>query len=160
MCQGVDWATRDTLGIGGLLIDAYRLLQLAGTYQLHAVPAVESLLMDIERSMQAFAQLQRENPLNLPAEYRLAFRELGLAIGLASIKKMRAAITRRPANFTNIDQLNSSLKNLGSYYPVYGLIRDFWLKPEHRSVDSWLEHADINNVMLATCLAPDSFLTI
>ncbi|MCG6938344.1 MAG: hypothetical protein LJE83_09265 [Gammaproteobacteria bacterium] len=160
MCDGVSWATRDTLGIGGLLIDAYRLVQLIGNYHLHASPGLELLLLDIERSMQAFASLDQDNPLNLPAEYRLAFRELGLAIGLSAINKMQTNIEQHPAIFTSIDQVNSSLKNLSRYYPVYDLIKDFWLKPQHRSVDTWLEHADINNVMLATCLAPDSFLKI
>jgi hypothetical protein len=160
MCTGIDWATRDTLGIGGLLIDAYRLVQLTGTYHLHALPRLESLLQDIERSMQAFARLEQDNPLNLPAEYRLAFRELGLAIGLSAIHNMQTVIKQHPERFADTDQLRSSLKNLSRFYPIYDLIRDFWLDPEHRLADTWLEHADINNVMLATCLAPDSFLTI
>lgn len=160
MCEGIEWATRDTLGIGGLLIDAYRLVQLAATYHLRAVPDVASLLLDIERSMLAFVRLEQDNPLDLPADYRLAFRELGLAIGLAAVYKMQAAVKQQPGHFSNIDRLNASLKNLSRFSPMYDSIKEFWLEPEHRSTHTWVEHADINNVMLATCLAPDSFLTI
>ena len=160
ICLGLDWATRDSLGIGGLLTDAYSLVQLIYTQQLHDDARLESLLQDIERSLQAFITDNLQNPLNLPAESRLAFRELGLAIGLYSINKMQAAIKEYPENFTHVEQLNSSLTNLLRFYPVYDFIRDFWLEPGHRSVSTWLEHADINNVMLATCLAPDSYLKI
>ena len=148
------------MGIGGLLTDAYSLVQLIYTQQLHDDARLESLLQDIERSLQAFITDNLQNPLNLPAESRLAFRELGLAIGLYSINKMQAAIKEYPENFTHVEQLNSSLTNLLRFYPVYDFIRDFWLEPGHRSVSTWLEHADINNVMLATCLAPDSYLKI
>ena len=160
ICLGLDWATRDSLGIGGLLTDAYSLVQLIYTQQLHDDARLESLLQDIERSLQAFITDNLQNPLNLPAESRLAFRELGLAIGLYSINKMQTAIKEHPENFTHVEQLNSSLTNLLRFYPVYDFIRDFWLEPGHRSVSTWLEHADINNVMLATCLAPDSYLKI
>jgi len=157
ICSGLDWATQDPLGIGGLLTDAYRLVQLIATHHLHDTSRLESLLQDIELSLHAFIT---HDPLNLAAESRLAFRELGLAIGLYAINKMQAVIKQHPKNFTNIDQLNSSLTNLLRFYPVYDFIKDFWLEPEHRSVSTWLEHADINNVMLATCLAPDSYLKI
>ena len=39
-------------------------------------------------------------------------------------------------------------------------IEAFWLQPEHRGVDSWLEHANINDVMLATSLQPEGFLAL
>ena len=55
--------------------------------------------------------------LGSPADHRLAFRELGLAIGLAA--------------------------------------ESFWLLPEHRQVRTWLDHEDINDVMLATSLVPE-----
>ena len=37
-------------------------------------------------------------------------------------------------------------------------IETFWLIPENRNVRSWIDHADINDVMLATSLSPDGFL--
>ena len=157
MCKGGHWSTEDPLGIGGLLTDAYKLVQLIDTCHLHETARLELLLHDIELGLQAFIV---HDPLNLPAEHRLAFRELGLAIGLQAIARMQKTIEQHPGNFTNGDQLNYTLANLSRFYPVYEFIRDFWLEPGHRSVNSWLEHADINNVMLATCLAPDSYLKL
>jgi len=168
MCAGIDWATRDPLGIGGLLSDAYRLLQLIGEYQLPESPRLESLLHDIERSMQAFFSPEQHNSLALPAEYRLAFRELGLAIGLAAIDKMQSVTEKygekyaekHPEIFTGNNRINTSIHNLTRYRSVYHTIRDFWLNPEHHRNDAWQEHQDINSVMLATCLSPDSYLTL
>ena len=155
MCSGENWATEDPLGIGGLLSDAYRLVQLIDTHQLHETTRLESLLHDVEISLQAFVN---NNQLNLPAEYRLAFRELGLAIGLHTIGRMQKTIGQYPENFTNAEQLNTTLSKLTRFHRINEFIESFWLEPEHRSVNSWLEHADINNVMLATCLAPDGYL--
>ena len=155
MCAGGNWATEDPLGIGGLLTDAYRLVQLIETDHLHEMSRLESLLHDIEISLQAFVS---NNQLNLPAEYRLAFRELGLAIGLQAIGRMQKTIEQHPENFTNTDQLKTRLSLLSRFHSINEFIENFWLQPEHRSVDSWLEHVDINNVMLATCMAPDGYL--
>ena len=160
MCDGMDWATVDPLGIGGLLGDACRLTQLIDVYQLQENSRLESLLQDIARSLLAFASNRQHNPLNLPAEYRLAFRELGLAIGLSAIPIMQAEIKQHPEAFTHGDALNTTLESLYRFYPVRDVIRDFWQQAEHRAASTWLEHADINQVMLATCLSPDSYLTI
>ena len=115
----------------------------------------ESLLDDIERCLQAFVT---SNQLRLPAEYRLAFRELGLTIGLHAIGRMLKTIEQHPEKFTNSQQLSSTLNNLSRFHRMYEFIENFWLEAEHRSVNSWQEHADINNVMLATSLAPDGYL--
>jgi len=156
-CSGHNWATSDSLGMGGLLTDAYRLVQLIFSDQLHETSKLELLLRDIDLSLQAFI---KHNSLTLLAKNRLAFRELGLAIGLYAIPKMQSAIQQHPEKFTHLTQVNSSLTNLLRFYSLYDFIKNFWLQPEHRLVDTWLEHADINNVMLATCLAPDSYLEI
>ncbi len=155
MCTGGNWATEDPLGIGGLLTDAYRLVQLIDAHHLHETSRLESLLHDIELSLQAFVS---NNQLDLPAEYRLAFRELGLAIGLQAIDRMQKTIKRGHKNFTNADQLSSTLTNLSRFQRINDFIEIFWLEAGHRSVNSWQEHADINNVMLATSLAPDGYL--
>ena len=39
-------------------------------------------------------------------------------------------------------------------------IESFWLPPEHRRVRTWLDHEDINDVMLATSLVPEGFLVL
>jgi hypothetical protein len=40
------------------------------------------------------------------------------------------------------------------------LIENFWLERTNREAKSWMDHRDINMVMLATSLAPDGFLTL
>ena len=157
MCAGRNWATEDPLGIGGLLTDAYRLVQLIDAYQLHESARLESLLRDIEAGLQIFVA---HSQLNLPAEYRLAFRELGLAIGLHTISRMQKRIAQQPGHFSNANQLTALLTNLSRFHRVQEYIIDFWLEPGHKSVKSWQEHADINNVMLATSLAPDGYLQL
>ena len=156
MCKEKDWATEDALGIGGLLTDAYKLTQLIDTHHLQETDRLESLLEDIEYSLQTFVT---HNQLHLPSEYRLAFRELGLSIGLHAINRMQDRIEKYPNHFNNADQLTSILSRLSHFYPISKLIDDFWSEPQHRLVRSWLDHEDINTVMLATSLAPESYLS-
>jgi len=156
MCADGEWATRDPLGIGGLLTDAYRQLQLIDSHYLYENSRLESLLHSAEISLQAFA---RHSQLSLPAEYRLAFRELGLAIGLHTIDRMQKTMQKHVDNFHDADHLMSVLSNISRFNRISEYIESFWLQPEHRSVNSWREHADINNVMLATSMAPDGYLS-
>jgi hypothetical protein len=115
-------ATADPLGLGGLLVEAHRLALLRRDPQLRA-----SLLAAAQIGLCAY----REWPDHmLPAADRLAFRELGLAIGLSA----------EPFDAALRDQL-----------------LQFWLHPTHR-LSSWLEHEDINEVTLATALLPDGYL--
>jgi hypothetical protein len=39
-------------------------------------------------------------------------------------------------------------------------IEAFWLEDRHRKAESWTAHCDINMVMLATSLTPESYLSI
>ncbi len=141
-------ATRDPLGLGGLLCDAYRLLQLeqqgAGGPGL-----VEPLLAGALAGLRHYA---RQPDLRLPAARRLAFRELGLAIGLAAIGG--DAWGRASGD------VRLQMTELARYLPLRAEIEAFWLQPAHRRVDSWLEHANINDVMLATSLSPEGFLVL
>jgi hypothetical protein len=158
MCAGKQWATEDSLGIGGLLSDAFILVQLIDTAHLAETDRLKSLLQDIMLSLQAFAT---HNQLSLPAEYRLAFRELGLSIGIHAITRMQKTIKKQPEKFiNNADQLIATLRKLSPFQQIAGLIENFWLEPGHQSVNSWQEHEDINKVMLATSLAPDGYLSI
>lgn len=149
MCTGKQWVSEDALGIGGLFSDAFKLVQLINTHHLQETARLQSLLQDTVLSLQAYIT---HNQLNLPAEYRLAFRELGLSIGLHTVAKMQKIIEKNPDNFENVDQLISTLSNLYHFHKIAEAIENFWLNPKHRSVNSWQEHADINNVMLATSL--------
>ena len=44
--------------------------------------------------------------------------------------------------------------------PLGEIIEQFWMDNKNRQAKTWIEHREINMVMLATSLAPDRFLTI
>jgi hypothetical protein len=90
----------------------------------------------------------------------LAFRELGLAIGLAAAGAMEDAARLAPEHFPGSPGARQALARLAPYVPLRAEIESFWLAPDHRRVASWLEHEDINDVMLATSLAPEGFLVL
>ena len=157
MGEGMDLATDDPLEIGGLLTDAYRLSQLMISGHLHESERLESLLRNAELSLNAFIPTSH---LNAPADYRPAFRELGLSIGLHAIGKMQQTIDQHPGNFSHKQQLNSDLARLARFLPLSQLIESFWLEPDNQQSSTWTAHRDINNVMLATSLGPDGYLVL
>ena len=117
-------ATTDPLGLGGLLFDIYR------AHHLH---------LDIEKDLVAASHLGLDHvELGGPADRRLAFRELGLAIGLAALERLGEP----------------------RFIGLREQIERFWLEPTHRASRTYREHADINDVMLATALVPDGYFTL
>lgn len=125
-------ATSDPLGIGGLLIDAYRLTQID-----RAHPLRDALLSAAGTGLARYVE---QPDLRASASHRLAFRELGLAIGLAAA-----------------DAMNAPLQRFARLRPS---IHAFWLTAAHRKSRTYREHEDINDVMLATSLAPNGFLVL
>jgi hypothetical protein len=151
-------ATGDPLGLGGLLVDAYRVEQLM---RQSAWPRDEELLQALLAA--ALVGLQHyvaQSDLRSPADRRLAFRELGLAIGLAAVGLMEQDARRGAECFAAAAGARASLEQLSRYTPVRAAIESFWLRPEHRQVPSWLDHEDINDVMLATSLVPEGLLVL
>jgi hypothetical protein len=157
ICIGQRWATNDALGIGGLLTDAYRIVQLITLDFLYDTSLLDILLNDIIISIKAYIN---ENSLGLPASYRLAFRELGLAIGLQAINLMLEVIQQYPTKFKGVNRINTLLEQLNPYIPIYQQINNFWLQKTPQNTQSWVDHEDINSVMLASSLSPQSYLTI
>jgi hypothetical protein len=155
MADGSAWATSDPLGLGSLLSDAYRVAQLMG----EGAPLEGELLVTLlSAALDGLAHFAHQNPLGRPAGSRLAFRELGLAIGLHGLDRLTrlshgrtAAIPREASRL--LDALTPALA-LGSE------IDAFWLKPEHRAASSWSDHRDLNEVTLATSLCPRGFLEL
>lgn len=137
-------ATDDALGIGGLLIDAYRLAQLGSDQDL-----LEATLAAALAGLDQYAGWNLQTPLH--ARRRLAFRELGLAIGLAAVERLSAIAS--PA-------LRPLVAEVERYAPLRNALEAFWLQPENQRSETWLEHADINTVMLATSLLPDGFVSL
>lgn len=155
MIEGQHWHTDDPLGLGGLLFDAGRVFQLIAAARLKEPSIAESLLPAACESLAYFAG---QMSWNRPPEYRLAFRELGLSIGLHAIERIREIAKTRPELFG--DRLQPFLEDLGKYIPLRELIEDFWCTPGNQLVETWQDHLDINRVMLATSLLPDEFLAI
>lgn len=155
MANQTQWATPDTLGIGGLLVDAYRAAQLQRSGTSIDRHLVEKLL---DAALIGLRYYMASGESKAPAEYRLAFRELGLAIGLQAAERLSRL--PRQAGVRTEEGVNSAFEALHRYLPLSQQLRDFWLDPGHRSVHSWEEHRDINEVMLATALLPDGFLEL
>lgn len=156
MIENAEWATSDPLGIGGLLIDAHRIDWLLRHGAVADPHLVENLLTAALAGLQHFAA---SDELRLPAAYRLAFRELGLAIGLQAAQLMRQAVASdsQPASMTSA--IDTLLRALDDYAFLRDEIESFWQDPEHRRTGHWTDHRDINEVMLATSLAPGGFLS-
>jgi hypothetical protein len=157
MCEGKSWATDDPLGLGELLSSAYKLAQLTLHEGFEHIDLLE-ILLDAARI--GLLSLERRNPLKLPIDYRLAFRELGLSIGLHAIEKLRELISQAPHDSTMKHRLHARTEGLMRYAALSDIIETSWLKPANRHTDSWMAHRDINMVMLATSLAPDGYLSI
>jgi len=105
-------------------------------------------------------QTANRDALSMPAYYRLAFRELGLSIGLHAVQRMQDLLARSPRTFETLPSLRSRLDLLMRYAALIEPIEGFWLNPNNRQADSWDEHEDINSVMLATSLAPEGYLAL
>jgi hypothetical protein len=58
------------------------------------------------------------------------------------------------------EEFRARVHALGSHVGLRTAIVSSWLDPEHQRLRTWLEHRDINDVMLATSLIPDGFLII
>ena len=123
MLAGVELVTSDPLGIGGLLDDALRM---------------ERLKLDPSGVLAAARDGLQHVSLRDPPWQRLAFRELGLAIGLHAAERL--AIPGEIARFI----------------PLAEEIEAFWLR--HAGDSGWSDHQDINDVMLATSFAPAGWL--
>jgi|SRR5208283_3145201 len=156
ICEGKSWATDDTLGIGGLLSGAYRIAQLIVADSFMRPDLLDTVLEDALTGLVYFAT---KSPLKLPADYRLAFRELGLSIGLQAIGRLQGLLEQYPGDFKKKPFVRSRVQSLMRYARLSELINTFWLESKNRESDSWRDHRNINMVMLATSLSPDGYLS-
>jgi hypothetical protein len=155
MCDGMNWVTADSLGLGGLMSNACYLLQLILKKTCTDIALLNNLLLCSYEGLRIFVE---SGTLNLPAEYRLAFRELGLAIGLKGIDKIKLLINDCPDLFSDNQILPQIVNEFKPYIKIAVEIEEFWLNPENRQSVTWIDHPDINSIMLATSVAPDSYL--
>ncbi len=153
ICEGKDWATDDPLGIGGLLIGAFRMGQLIVTGSLIPTALFEKVLDDSLRSLEYF---ENSRLLRQPAHYRLAFREFGLSTGLQAVHKLQGLIDRYPDSFGMLQA--RGMRDFTHHIPMSESINEFWLEGKNRQSASWEDHLSINMVMLATSLSPEGYL--
>jgi len=155
MCKGRDWLTDDPLGLGGLLSDALRAVRLMA-----ANPALQldGLLADLlDAGAKGLPFCGSRSTLHKTAPYRLAFRELGLAIGLHAAERIDVLFRERPELCAKRNSFAPRLREILHYRPLCYKIEEFWLSTENQCGASWIEHQDINLVMLATSLAPNGY---
>ena len=157
ICEGKSWATADPLGIGELLSSGCRLGQLLSEGEFAETGFLDGILGACLVGLLSFHE---RKPLERPAEYRLAFRELGLSIGLHALEKLSKLVARVPGDAKIKSRLSSRVEDLGSYTYLIEKIEGFWLESKNREAQSWKAHRDINMVMLATSLMPEEYLSI
>jgi len=154
LCSENEWATDDQLGIGGLLFDACRMMQMKAS----KADGTDLLAAVLETALVSLESLIARNPLLRPSGYRLPFRELGLAIGLRGVETMRDMITTHPGVFGPF--MAKQVEALENFVHLAEEIEIYWLDKDNRQAESWHGHLEINTVMLATSLLPQGFLRI
>jgi len=157
ICRGSVAPTDDPLGVGGLLSDAARIAQLMKGGGIRSPDLLEIVLNAALIGLKSFV---KSGTLHLPASYRLAFRELGLAIGLSGVAMLGELIDGNPGVFAEENSLRRRVGELEGYTLLGNAINEFWLEATHRNAPTWKEHEGINSVMLATSLVPRGYLTI
>ncbi len=152
MCRERDWSewvTDDLLGVGELLSLSFRAARLILEGMDYLAELLYPLLEAAHVSLRAYLS---KDFFNLPASRRLAFRELGLSIGLHAAERLKALAGKLRALHHPL------LKDVGRFTSMNEEIERFWLNPASWEADTWVEHRDINMVMLATSLIPDGYL--
>lgn len=156
LCVGADWVTSDPLGVGGLAIAAYRLGRLVaeGRVEPRALSTRLGSFADLLRQVLAATRASlhacsRSGIVDRPASQRLAFRELGLAIGLTASRRLAGLL--EPREWPGLAELAGGRE-------LADRIVQSWSEATSRDTPLWCEHREIDMVMLATSLAPDGFL--
>jgi hypothetical protein len=153
LCAGRGWASNDALGIGSLLTSALELARLVPRVPAASSQLLTRVLRDAARSLDLVTV---GDLLTGPAYSRLAFRELGLGIGLAALERLDQL--RQTETLPGGAETGMHIERMLRHLPLRTAITSFWLQRSHQAVPGWTEHEDINAVMLATCLLPDGYL--
>lgn len=153
MIDGQNLWTADPLGIGGLLSDGFRLVQ-ASSGGAHS-HLIRELLVAARAGIDSAS---RRGEWRQPASRRVAFRELGLAVGLLGFEFIEHAPPGNQDGALDDPAVRAQLQALAPHVPLGRKLRSFWLDPEHRRSEVWTAHRDLNEVMLATSLVPEGYL--
>ena len=137
--------------------DAYKIAQLVIADNFTQPDLLETV---VASSLIGLDSYVREPHLKLPADHRLAFRELGLSIGLQAVERLNGLLEQYPGVFKKYRFAQSHLESLMQYVPLHEAINTFWLDRKNRESTAWLAHRAINMVMLATSLSPDGYISL
>lgn len=149
--------TTDPLGLGELLMDAAMLAQLIDGEHQQDDGLLGALLTAANHGL---ARYREEGELERSPMQRLAFRELGLSIGLGAVAVISAEVAARPGVFVDVPGIQNNLERLADAGTTGQQIQIFWLESAHRNTALWKAHENINDVMLATALLPDGILRL
>lgn len=152
-----DVRTVDPLGLGGLLTDAWRVAQLMVRGAIADEALLAGLLAAAQRGLVLYA---RHGDRQRSAARRLAFRELGLAIGLSALERLQRQAEDDRDHVRASAELHTRLRTLAPQVALGSSLTAFWLDPDARDPHTWSAHRDINEVMLATALLPDGYLVL
>lgn len=154
LCAPRDWPTSDPLSVGALLRDACDLARLSAADDTD----VGWLPVLVELATDGVLEIARSGLLRRPAEERLAFRELGLSIGLHAAALLARRFEASVPDATVARRLRDALEVLRPWLPLSQTIESFWSQPASQAAASWREHLDISAVMLATSRMPAAYL--
>ena len=157
LCEHGQWATDDPLGVGGLLFDACRLCQLPSQENRGELRLLEDVM---QGSADGLMIMLKTGYPKRPAQHRLAFRELGLAIGLRAVPIIANEFQNERNAFGSRPSARRLIDLLLPYERLSDEIIDFWLPYAENPDESWKTHQDINEAMLATAIAPSTFLSV
>jgi hypothetical protein len=152
MVESSTLETSDPLGTGSLLTNAWFLAQVTEPDEFRRRAILERVLDAAERSL---AAVRKTRVFDLPADQRLAFRELGLAVGLDAVSRLAdgdAWDTRR------LPTVAHRVEPLSGWVHLRSSIQQFWLDRQNQCASTWADHRVINTVMLAASLAPEGYL--
>jgi len=149
------WFTNDPLGIGELLSNAYKIVELMFN---RSIIDNELLIKVLEAAYVSLEVYLDKGLFNLPAYYRLPFREFGLSIGLKSMMKLKEMINEFRESIP--EEAKSLIKLISLYTPLTEKIEKFWIESRNRKYKTWKEHVDINEIMLVTSLIPNGYIGV
>lgn len=139
ICAHSNWQTSDALGIGGLLLDVVKVAELDSKQQLPSCISPKRLLDDAELGLNHY--YQSFNPVT-SANYRLAFRECGLSLGLRGLK----------GSLNILEDQGLKPEISPAMWDMSNQIEEFWLDENNQQASTFQDHLDINEVSLAASL--------
>ncbi|MGM0391625.1 MAG: hypothetical protein ACQEQB_07740 [Bacteroidota bacterium] len=144
MCKNQYWATSDSLGIGGLLLNTVKAASLEETGDLPPSSKPKRLL---EESIESLEDYQNLKEFDYDASRRLAFRECGLSLGLRSLHGAKEDLLEK----------GMAVEKIEDYLYLAEEIEKFWKEPSNQQVSTWIDHLNINAVSLAASLVARTY---